>query len=293
MRSLLPGLAALALAVFALPPAARAAYQGLEEIPVESRTVRDVEDVAASYGLGTAFHSTRPWTRSDLAAFLQEIVALAPDAEGDPAVARLRRELGPEAGGWPPLVRAQDDQGSLEVSPYLRADFAEDRALRTVVRDFRGGVQASALLGRGLLLFTDVYAGTRSPGPHGNPVESRHFGLIEGVEFNPYFDRAYLRARGPLGTVTLGHSWLRWGTGGDGRRGALRRLAGVRLRRAPRPAPATAPARVVRRVARPGGGRPTSPGTGSSSARSRAWTWRSRSSRASTAPRTRRSTCCR
>jgi hypothetical protein len=213
MRLTLPALA-LALCVAALP--AHAAYHGLEEIPVESRTVRDIEDVAAAYGLGTAFHSTRPWARADLAAFLQEIVAHAPGAADDPAVDRLRRELSPEDGGWAPLVRVQDDQGSLEVSPYLRADFAEDRARHAVVRDFRGGLQVSAMMGSGVLFFTDVFAGTMSPGPHGNPVASRHFGLVEGVQVNPYFDRAFLRARGPLGTVTFGHSWLRWGPGVTG-----------------------------------------------------------------------------
>ena len=205
---------ALACCVAALP--AHAAYHELEEIPVESRTLRDVEDVAATYGLGTAFHSTRPWTRADLAAFLQEIVARAPEAAGDPAVARLRRESSPQDGGWAPLVHVQDDQGSLEVSPYLRANFAEDRARHAVVRDFRGGLQFSAGMGTGALFFSDVFAGTMSPGPHGNPVDSRHFGLIEGVQVNPYFDRAFLRARGPLGTVTLGHSWLRWGPGVTG-----------------------------------------------------------------------------
>ena len=84
------------------------------------------------------------------------------------------------------------------------------------MRDFRGGVQASAMRGQGVLLFTDVFAGTESPGPHGNPADSRRFGLVEGVQVNSYFDRAYLRARGALGTVTLGHSWLRWGPGVTG-----------------------------------------------------------------------------
>ena len=209
-------LMALAIAFFAAALPAHAAYHGLEEIPVESSTIRDLEDVAATYGLGTAFHTTRPWTRADLAAFLQEIVALAPRAEGDPAVARLRRELAPEPGGREPLVRVRDDQGSLEVSPYLRADFTEDRARRSVTRDFRGGVQASAMRGGGVLFFADVFAGTESPGPHGNPAASRRFGLIEGVQLNSYFDRAYVRASGPLGSVTIGHSWLRWGPGVTG-----------------------------------------------------------------------------
>ena len=216
MRPLPPILTALAVALLAAAPPAHAEYHGLEEIPVESGALRDVEDVAATYGLGTAFHTTRPWTRADLAAFLAEIVALAPRAADDPAVARLGRELAPPPGGWAPLVRARDDQGSLEVSPYLRADYAEDRARHAVVRDFRGGVQASAMRGQGVLLFTDVFAGTESPGPHGNPADSRRFGLVEGVQVNSYFDRAYLRARGALGTVTLGHSWLRWGPGVTG-----------------------------------------------------------------------------
>jgi len=216
MRPFLLSLTAIAVACFAAVLPVQAAYHGLEEIPVESRTIRDIEDVAATYGLGAAFHTTRPWTRANLAAFLQEIVALAPQAEGDPAVARLRRELAPESGGWQPLVHVQDDQGSLEVSPYLSADFAENRARRSVVRDFRGGVQTSALLGGNVLFFTDMFVGNQSPGPHGNPVGSRTFGLIEGVVVNPYFDRAYVRGGGPRGTVTLGHSWLRWGPGVTG-----------------------------------------------------------------------------
>jgi hypothetical protein len=216
MRPHLFFLAVVAVSLVAATVPARARYHPLEEIPVESRVIRDIEDLAATYGLGWAFHTTRPWDRMDLSAFLDEILTLAPEAEGDPALARLRRELRPEAGDWGPLIHASDERTSLEVSPYLRADYAEDRARQSITRDFRGGVQASAMPGPNVLLFTDVFAGTKSPGPHGNPVESRHFGLIEGVQVNPYFDRAYLRARGALGTATLGHSWLRWGPGATG-----------------------------------------------------------------------------
>jgi hypothetical protein len=216
MRPLLLRLAVLAVLVFGATVPARAAYHALEEIPVESRVIRDLEDLAATYGLGWAFHSTRPWDRADLRAFLGGILVLAPDAAGDPAVTRIRRELGPEAGGWEPLIHAREEQRSLEVSPYLRAGYAEDRARHAIVRDFRGGLQGSVMLGGHVLLFTDVYAGTESPGPHGNPAGSRRFGLIEGVQVNNYFDRAYLRVRGPLGRVTLGHSWLHWGPGVTG-----------------------------------------------------------------------------
>lgn len=213
MRPSLFLLAAVAVSLVAATVPARARYQPLEEIPVESRVIRDIEDLAATYGLGWAFHTTRPWDRADLSAFLDEILALAPEADGDPALAHVRRELRPEAGGWGPLIHARDDQTSIEVSPYFRADYAEDRARQSISRDFRAGLQGSAAPSAQVLLFTDVYAGTESPGPHGNPLSSRRFGLIEGIQVNSYFDRAYVRARGPLGRVTLGHSWLRWGPG--------------------------------------------------------------------------------
>ena len=158
MRPSLLRLAVLALPILGAPLPARAAYHALEEIPVESRTIRDVEDLAATYGLGWAFHSTRPWDRADLRSFLNEVLVLAPGAESDPAAIRLRRELSPEAGGWEPLVHAREEQRSLEVSPYLRADYAEDRARHAFARDFRGGLQGSAMLGEHALVFTDVYA---------------------------------------------------------------------------------------------------------------------------------------
>ena len=213
MRPRLFLFAALAVSLVAPALPALARYGPLEEIPVESRVIRDIEDLAATYGLGRAFHTTRPWDRADLSAFLDEILALAPEAMDDPALARLRRELRPETGGHGPLVQVRDERTSLEVSPYLRADYAEDRARHAILRDFRAGMQVSAMPDAHVLLFTDVYAGTESPGPHGNPVESRRFGLVEGVQVNSYFDRAYVSAGAPPGRVTLGHSWLRWGPG--------------------------------------------------------------------------------
>jgi hypothetical protein len=110
----------------------------------------------------------------------------------------------------------EDENSSLELSPYGRANYAEDRARGTVVRDFRAGAQGSLALGEGVLLAGDVYAGTSSPGPHGNPVLSRHFGLIEGVQINSYFDRGTATLRGRLGRLAIGHTWLRWGPGAWG-----------------------------------------------------------------------------
>lgn len=209
---------ALCLALLLLSTPARATYHALEEIPVESPVYRWVEDLAASYGAPSSYLHEKPWDRADLGRFLDELVARTPAAAGDPLVTRLRRELAPgdALGGWEPLLQADSEQGSLEVSPYLRADYSEDRARGGIVRDFRGGVQLSAALSEGALLYSDVFAGSNSPGPHGNPTDSKRFGLLEGVEVNSYFDRAYGTFRGRLGRLHVGHTWLRWGPGFTG-----------------------------------------------------------------------------
>jgi hypothetical protein len=208
--------AALALAL--CPAPARAAYHSLESIPVESPIYRMVEDLAASYGLGSSFLATQPWDRADLGRFLDELVLDAPAAATDPLVVRLRRELEPggRAGGWEPMRTFESDEGDLELSTYALTNFAQDRARASVVRDFRAGLQASAALGEDLLLWTDVYAGTTSPGAHGNPANSRHFGLIEGVQLNHYIDRGTMTWRGRRGRLQVGHTWLRWGPGAWG-----------------------------------------------------------------------------
>src|SRR6516225_9171503 len=113
MRSsrILPAL--LALSLVALPHPARAAYNALEEIPVESPVYKWVEDLATS----------------------------------DPVVHRLRRELEPEGGirgGLEPMVQIDDEDASLEMSPYVRLGYAEDRARGLVARDDRVGAQVSA-----------------------------------------------------------------------------------------------------------------------------------------------------
>ncbi len=205
----------LLVALLAIAPPARAAFRTLEEIPVESPTYRMVEELATSHGLGTAFLHTRPWQLRDLADALDAIARRAPEAATDPLMLRLRRELAPSEapGGWAPLVAASDSVSAVELSPYASASYSEDRARRAVARDFRAGVQGALALGDGALVAADVYAGTTSPGPHGNPVESRHFGLVENVQVNSYFDRGTIALRNRWGRVTLGHTWLRWGPG--------------------------------------------------------------------------------
>ena len=211
--------ALVAAVLLASPPApAHAAWHSLEAIPVESPVYRMVEDLAASWGQGSAFLATRPWDRADLGRFLDELVLNAPAAAADPLVVRLRRELepGPGPGGWEPAAQFDEDATALELSPYALTNFAEDRARHAVVRDLRAGLQASLALGDQALLWADVYAGTTSPGPHGNPADSRRFGLLEGVQLNTYYDRATFTWRGKYGRLHAGHTWLRWGPGAWG-----------------------------------------------------------------------------
>ena len=211
----------IALSALLLAVPARAAYHSLEEIPVESPIYRMVEELATTHGFGTAFLDTRPWDRVDLGRFLDELQRNSPRVETDPVYVRLRRELGPSEapGGWDALARGDDDQSSLELSPYVRADYFEDRSRSAIVRDFRGGARGSLALGESVLLAGDVYAGTNSPGGHGNPTNSRHFALVQGVELNTYYDRATATMRGRLGRLAIGHTWLRWGPGAWGTMG--------------------------------------------------------------------------
>lgn len=208
----------LAALLLCSPRVSTSATHALESLPVESHVYRMVEDLAASHGFAGAFLHTQPWDRADLGRFLDQLVADRPAAADDPLVVRLRRELDAPGGigGWDALVTAEDERSSLEISPYVRADYSEDRARREIVRDFRAGGQLSLALGENLLAWADTYVGTSSPGPHGNPADSRHFGLVEGVQLNSYFDRATVTWRGKYGRVTAGHTWLRWGPGAWG-----------------------------------------------------------------------------
>jgi len=206
--------AALVILLFPVAPA-RAAYHALEEIPVESPVYGLVEDLASSYGENTSFLHTRPWDRADVGRFVDALLAREPGAASDPALVRLRRELAPAGGvgGWEPAWSGEDEDGSLELSAYDRSDYSEDRARSSIVRDFRAGIQGSAALSEHVLMFGDAFAGTTSPGGHGNPADSRRFGLIEGVQLNSYFDRGTLTWRDDRWRIEVGHTWLRWGPG--------------------------------------------------------------------------------
>lgn len=216
-----PRLAAAVLAslvALSLAPSVRAAYHPLEEIPVESPLHGLVDALVTQYGAPAGHLMTRPWTRRDLGRFLDAVLLAEPAAADDPAMVRLRRELTPggHVAGWEPMGAYADEERSIEVSAYARGDHQEDRARGGVTRDLRAGLQLSAALGENVLLWSDVYAGTTSPGPHGNPADSRRFGLIEDVQVNSYYDRATATLDGRLGRLTLGHTWLRWGPGAWG-----------------------------------------------------------------------------
>ena len=205
----------LALTLLAPAPPARAAYNALEEIPVESPVYKWVEDLATSYRLSSGLLLTRPWTRAELGQFLDQLVADQPGADRDPVVHRLRRELEPAGGlrgGLEPIAQFDEEDASLEVSPYVRLGYAEDRARALVARDDRVGVQMSAAFGGYGLVFVDAYVGPASPGSHGTPDASGTFNS-GSTDLTAWFDRAYATFSTRGFSVRAGHTWLRWGPG--------------------------------------------------------------------------------
>ena len=210
--------AVLALTLLALAPAARAAYNALEEIPVESPVYKWVEDLATSYPLSSGLLLTRPWTRAELGQFLDQLVADQPGAARDPVVQRLRRELEPMGGirgGLEPMGQYDEEDASLEVSPYARLGYAEDRARGTVARDDRVGGQVSAAFGGHGLIFVDAYIGPASPGAHGTPNSNGTFDS-NSTDLTAWYDRAYATFATRGFTLRAGHTWLRWGPGSAG-----------------------------------------------------------------------------
>lgn len=205
---------ALALAAALAAPPARAAWHAREEIPVESPVYRMVSDLAASHPISFGLTLTRPWTRADLGRFLDQLLADVPAAANDPAVGRLRRELEPGGGvdGLEPFFAAEQEDASIELSPYLRASYAEDRARRRTQRDFRGGLQASFAYGDHTVFFADGYVGNVTPGAHGTPDADGSF-RSSSSDPTAWFDRAYVAWQSPGFSARVGHTWLSWGPG--------------------------------------------------------------------------------
>jgi hypothetical protein len=199
------------------PQPAHAAWHALEEIPVESPVYRLVEDLSATYPLSSGLLLTRPWTRADLGRFLDQLVADVPGAAKDVAVVRLRRELEPSGGleGLEPAIAADQEDASLELSPYVRSAYAEDRARDTVVRDHRAGLQGSIAFGDDALLFVDGYVGNVTPGAHGTPDADGSLAATK-ADVSAWYDRAYATWSSRVFTVRAGHTWLRWGPGQSG-----------------------------------------------------------------------------
>ncbi len=217
MRSLHLRLAAVAAMFLLAADPALAAYHQLEEIPVESPVYRLAEDLASSYAVSSGLLLTKPWTRADLGRFLDQLVIDAPAAARDPAVLRLQRELEPAGGfaGLEPMLSSEQDDVSLEVSPYLRVGYAENRSRSALVRDHRAGVQVSVAFGEHAILFADAYAGTKTPGPHGTPDVVGSF-TANSTDVTAWVDRGYAMWAGKGFMVRAGHTWLRWGPGADG-----------------------------------------------------------------------------
>ena len=206
------GSLAVLLGLAALP--AHATWHAHEELPVESPIYRLIDDLVTIYPVPQGLLHIRPWTRAQLGGFLDQLVALSPDAASDPALLRLRRELEPGGGveGLEPMFSGEQDDASFEVSPYVRVGYAEDRARSTITRDHRIGGQVSLAFGEHGLIFADGYAGTVSPGPHGTPDGTGSF-VSNVSDVTAWYDRVYLTWQSPGFMVRAGHTWLEWGPG--------------------------------------------------------------------------------
>jgi len=205
----------LALALGALP--ARAAWHAREEIPVESAVYRMASDLASSYRVTTGLLSIRPWTRAELGRFLAQLVADRPEANRDPAVLRLLRELEPggRLQGLEPMLAFEERETSLEISSWASVEYGDEQARDITIRDVRAGLQFSAAFGERGVIFADGYLGTVTPGPHGTPDGNGSY-LANETKVTPWFDRAYAVWQSPGFMARAGHTFLSWGPGLDG-----------------------------------------------------------------------------
>jgi len=160
----------------------------------------------------------RPLRVAEALGFLDDLAAEHPEAEGDPAYRRARRELDPDApdATRPLIFRAERDE-RLSLSPYVSVRYEEDPRNRpTVNRDYRVGARLAAAPDSGTILFLDAYAGTASQGGRGTPSFGTGDALIEGVDVNTWMEEAYLEFRAGRVRILGGHTWLRWGPGREG-----------------------------------------------------------------------------
>lgn len=209
--------AALALGI-ALPSPARATYLPSERIPTGSPVYRDLERLADSYQSQPRFLSMRPLRVAEAVGFLDALAAEHPEAEGDPAYRRARREVDPDArDATRPLIAHSEGDERLAISPYVTLRYEEDPRDRPKVnRDDRAGLRLAAAPDSGTILFVDAYAGTASQGGRGTPSFGTGDALIEGVDVNTWMEEAYLEFRAGRVRILGGHTWLRWGPGREG-----------------------------------------------------------------------------
>jgi hypothetical protein len=195
----------------------RAATLPMEEIPTESPLYAALEGLANRYGAPSGFLQTRPWTLRDARLFLEDLERSGCGCTEDPSFVRVRREVDPEATTQQPALRLVADTRAVEIAPYLRLAYGQDDT-RTpaVVRDYRVGAAVGAAVRENLMVFADYYAATYSPGPHGNPIRGTQFSVVEGNEFNVWFDRAFIAWGDGAVSARAGHTWLRWGPGLSG-----------------------------------------------------------------------------
>ena len=198
---------------------ARATYLPEERIPTDSPVYRDLERLSTTYRTAARFLSSRPLRRAEALAYLDSLRRDEPGAERDPAYERAARELDPGApGATPPFFARRGTDGErFEASPYVSLLYERDSRNRPDInRDYRVGVAVAGSLDSGMVFVANGYVGTASQGGHGTPNFGTFNSLVQGVDFNDWFNEAYVEF--PISKVRIlaGHTWLRWGPGRSG-----------------------------------------------------------------------------
>ncbi len=212
-------LTAVAGSLAGFAPPAYATYLPEERIPTDSPVYRDLERLSTTYRTAARFLSSRPLRRAEALAYIDSLKQDEPGAERDPAYERAARALDPGAPGATPtfFARRGADGARFEASPYVSLLYEDDPRNRPDInRDYRVGVAVAGSLDSGSVFVANGYAGTASQGGRGTPNFGTFNSLVEGVDFNTWFDEAYLEFPISKVRVLAGHTWLRWGPGRSG-----------------------------------------------------------------------------
>jgi hypothetical protein len=221
------------LTALLIGPAPASAEVAPELIPSYSDIYDDMT-LAATRGLVShRLLNTRPLTRGQVAATLEE--GLREDRArllDDPVGRRLVNEFAAElealgvdvpnrrhAPFW--RIEADSESGDparIEIVPYawFRVDNVEPAYFGHLANS-RAGYRGSISMADGrVLLYHDLVAGNASDDPLGIPDFGTLNALVEGEDINSWVHRGYLRLDTGFLDVFFGRDWIRWGPGRTG-----------------------------------------------------------------------------